>query len=84
VKNRPTDRHENTVGPVTADRPASTIRDRRATSAGSGDPLVQRDQLVGLGRAQPAAASQVFEPAPFGGVLGDVRVEVHGVIILWR
>jgi hypothetical protein len=46
VKNRPTVRQEKAEPPVIAPRAASTIRDSRATRAGSGDRLRMTDRWV--------------------------------------
>jgi len=46
VKNRPTTRQENAEPPVIAPRAVSTIRDSRATSAGSGERLRITDRCV--------------------------------------
>ena len=48
VKNRPTARHDPGCAPVIAERPASTIRDSRATSAGSGERLRITDRCVAV------------------------------------
>ena len=75
VKKCPTRRQENAGAPVIALRAASTSRDSRATSDRvgraaahhrqvRGGPLVERDQLVGLGGRHPPPPGQLIQPPP--------------------
>ena len=49
-----------------------------------GDLLVEIDQLVALGPAEPAAVDQPLEPLPLVRVGQHVRVEVHALTLVSR